>query len=61
MKEMWLESGHMPYLEHPFYYIDKHNIETERLKVIYRVSYLAKARGKGYRDKQAKDYGSSKL
>jgi len=29
--------------------------------VIWRISYLAKARGKGYRDKQAKDYGTSRL
>jgi len=28
--------------------------------VIYRISYLAKVRGKGYRSQQAKDYGASR-
>jgi hypothetical protein len=32
-----------------------------RLDAIYRISYLAKVRGKGYRDPQAKDYGTSRL
>ena len=61
MKRMWSENGHMPYLEYPFYCINKHNLETERLKAIYRVSYLAKVRGKGYRDDQVKDYSGSRL
>jgi len=30
-----------------------------RGKAIYRISYLAKTRGKGYRDPQAKDYETS--
>jgi len=30
-------------------------------KAIDRISYLAKTRGKGYRDPQAKDYGTSRL
>ena len=32
-----------------------------RGKAIYRISYLAKTRGKGYRDPQAKDYETSRL
>jgi hypothetical protein len=32
-----------------------------RAKAINRLSYLAKTRGKGYRDPQAKDYGTSRL
>ena len=28
---------------------------------VYRISYLAKARGKGYRNEQAKDYSTSRL
>ena len=61
IKEMWGPNGHMPTISNPFYYIDKNNLETERLEAIYRVSYLAKVRGKGYRDEQAKDYEASRL
>ena len=61
IKEMWGPHGHMPTISNPFYYIDKNNLETERLEAIYRVSYLAKVRGKGYRDEQAKDYEASRL
>lgn len=32
-----------------------------KAKAIYRVSYLAKVRGKGYRPNQSKDYGASRL
>ena len=61
IKEMWGPHGHMPTISNPFYYIDKKNLETKRLEAIYRVSYLAKVRGKGYRDEQAKDSGTSRL
>ena len=44
-----------------FYYIDKHNYEQERADVIERLSYLAKTRGKGYKDIQAKNYSVSRL
>ena len=51
----------MPVIKNPFYFIDKDNCQEERAKAIDRLSYLAKTRGKGYRDSQAKDYGSSRL
>ena len=44
-----------------FYYIDKHNYEQERADAIERLSYLAKTRGKGYKDIQAKNYSTSRL
>ena len=44
-----------------FYYIDKHNYKDERAEAIERLSYLAKTRGKGYKDKQAKNYSVSRL
>ena len=44
-----------------FYYIEKKNFVEERGKAIYRLSYLAKTRGKGYKDKQAKNYSVSRL
>jgi len=61
IKELWekaTKGNHMPTIQNPFYFID--NPET-RLDAIYRISYLAKARGKGYRDEQAKDYQCSRL
>jgi hypothetical protein len=44
-----------------FYYIDKHNYKDERAEVIERLSYLAKTRGTGYKDIQAKNYSVSRL
>jgi len=44
--------------KNPYYFIDN---EQTKQEAIYRISYLAKARGKGYRDKQAKDYSTSRL
>lgn len=40
-----------------------YNIVDDETKanVVYRLSYLAKQRGKGYRPPQAKDYGTSRL
>jgi len=61
IKEMWAPHGHMPVISKPYYYVDRNNLKARRLDAIYRVSYLAKVRGKGYRDKQAKDYEASRL
>ena len=61
IKEKWLPHGHMPVIPRPYYFINKHNHQEKRGDVIYRVSYLAKIRGKGYRDPQAKDYQASRL
>ena len=51
----------MPTIKNPYYYLDKNNLDTDLGEAIYRISYLAKVRGKGYRSKQAKDYGASRL
>ena len=61
IRTKWFKYGHCPVLEHPYYFIDKHNLEDERKEVIKRVSYLGKTRGKGYRNSQAKDYSTSRL
>ena len=61
LKEKWLPFGHIPTISNPFYYIDKDNHTQQRADAIERLSYLAKIRGKGYRDTQAKDYGTSRL
>jgi hypothetical protein len=60
IQDMWLMNGHMPTIKNPYYYLDKNNLDTELGEVIYRISYLAKVRGKGYRSEQAKDYGASR-
>ena len=60
IKEMYTPYGHMPVVPKPYYYINEDGDEA-RLKAIYRLSYLAKIRGKGYRDTQAKDYQTSRL
>jgi len=60
IQDMWLMNGHMSTIKNPYYYLDKNNLDTELSKVIYRISYLAKVRGKGYRSEQAKDYGASR-
>ena len=61
IRAKWYKYGHCPVVEHPYYFIDKHNLEDERKEVIKRLSYLAKTRGKGYRNPQAKDYQTSRL
>jgi hypothetical protein len=61
LKETWLDNGHMPVIKNPYYFLDKHNRQELRGKVIDRLSYLAKTRGKRYRDHHTKDYGSSRL
>ncbi len=61
IKHAWEdETGayHVPVIKRPFYFGKAEDIAQD---VIYRVSYLAKARGKGYRDKQAKDYQTSRM
>jgi hypothetical protein len=48
----------MPFIKHPFHFADSEAIIE---KAIYRVSYLAKPRGKGYRPAQTKDYNCSRM
>jgi len=61
VKDAWEdETGayHVPIIKRPFYFGKAEEIAQD---VIYRVSYLAKARSKGYRDEQAKDYQTSRM
>lgn len=48
----------VPYVPKPFYFGSRDEIAEN---VIYRISYLAKARGKGCRPNQTKDYQTSRL
>jgi len=61
IKAKWYKNGHRSVVPKPFYFLDKHNMKEKRKDVIYRLSYLAKDRGKGYRSDQAKDYSTSRL
>jgi hypothetical protein len=61
IKQAWespLGGHHMPYISRPSYFGTRNEIAD---KVIYRISYLAKARGKGYRPEQNKDYQCSRM
>lgn len=61
IKQAWespLGGFHVPYFSRPFYFGKRDEIAEQ---VIYRISYLAKARGKGYRPPQTKDFQCSRL
>ena len=58
---VWFPKKELPTDRGCFYYIDKHNYKDERAEVIKRLSYLAKTRGTGYKDVQAKNYSVSRL
>lgn len=61
IKEAWEKPTggyHVPIIKRPFYFV---NSDDSKQEAIYRISYLAKARGKGYRDKQVKDYQCSRM
>ena len=60
IKAMWKPHGHVPVIRNPYYNIKRNDNET-RLEAIWRISYMAKIRGKGYRDPQANDYQVSRL
>jgi len=70
IKAKWYKYGRLwiPKKEHVdddgcFYFIDKKKKDWEevRRKAIYRLSYLGKTRGKGFKDIQAKNYSVSRL
>jgi len=48
----------VPTIKHPFYFSDNKGVAQD---TIYRVSYLAKTRGKGYRPSQTKDFQCSRM
>ena len=61
IKAKWFKHGRCWIPDDCYYYIDQNNLEEERAKAIERLSYLAKTRGKGYKDIQAKNYSASRL
>ena len=63
IKAKWYRHGRCWIPDDCFYYIDKSksNFKEKRGEAIYRLSYLAKTRGTGYKDIQAKNYSVSRL
>lgn len=62
VRELWQlhYDGHVSYVENCYYHFHRDDEEAYS-KVVYRLSYLAKGRGKGYKPEQAKNYGCSRI
>lgn len=62
IKELWEKNHagnrHKPAIKNPYLMVTKYE---NRLSAFKRLSYLAKARGKGYRETQTKDYRTSRI
>ena len=63
IKAKWFKRGRCWIPDECFYYLDKSKSNFKQLwgEAIYRLSYLAKTRGTGYKDIQAKNYSVSRL
>ena len=63
IKSKWFKHGNVPVnkLDNPHYNIRIENYKEERDAVLWRLSYYAKIRGKGYRNPQSSDYQTSRL
>ncbi len=51
-------ANHVPTIKNPYHFIDSQEVKQE---AVYRLSYLAKGRGKGYTGKYSNDYSTSRL
>ncbi|WP_282177276.1 YagK/YfjJ domain-containing protein [Vibrio nereis] len=62
LSDIWLKVGgvHLYRPDHCYYMIVANDFQIKQ-RVIYRLSYQAKERGKGRRDAQAKDFSTSRL
>ena len=61
VKELWRQLDGSEYFPDRCYYNIKRNDFDSIQAAIWRISYLAKARGKGYKPKQTKNYGTSRI
>jgi hypothetical protein len=61
VKELWLQLDGSEYFPHNCYYNVKRDDYESIQDAIWRISYLAKARGKGYKPDQVKNYGTSRI
>jgi hypothetical protein len=61
VKEIWRQLDGSEYFPKNCYYnVKRDNYETIQ-RAIWRISYLAKVRGKGYKPDQTKNYGTSRI
>lgn len=61
IKEIWRQLDGSEYFPDNCYY-NIHRYRQESIQeAIWRISYLAKARGKGYKPSQTKNYGASRI
>lgn len=60
-RKTWEQMGGTEWTPKRHYYNLTRNDHQSLQDAIYRVSYLAKGRGKGYRPSQTKDYGTSRI
>lgn len=61
VKDIWRQLDGSEYFpEHCYYNIKRNDYESIQA-AIWRISYLAKTRGKGYKPQQTKNYGTSRI
>ena len=56
----WYEQPKPPTIKRPFL-MTKRQCKSSIDDAVYRISYLAKPRGKGYRNRYTKDYSTSRI
>ena len=61
VKELWRQLDGSEYFPDRCYYNIKRDDYESIQMAIWRISYLAKARGKGYKQEQIKNYGTSRI
>ena len=61
VKELWRQLDGSEYFPKNCYYNVKRDNYESIQAAIWRISYLAKARGKGYKPDQTKNYGTSRI
>jgi hypothetical protein len=61
IKDIWQQlDGSVYFPEHCYYNMKRNDYESIQA-AIWRISYLAKARGKGHKSAQTKNYGTSRI
>lgn len=61
VKEIWRQLDGSEYFPNNCYYNIKRSDYKSIQDAIWRISYLAKARGKGYKPDKTKNYGTSRI
>lgn len=61
VEEIWSELAGEYWIPEKCYLNIRRGNHDEQEEAVYRISYLAKGRGKGYRQSQTKDYGTSRI